>query len=656
MKKVIYSLLLATFTIGFIACEEDLPRANFNLYELKSLTATAGDMNISLKWEDYEEAKPNEYLVIWTVGNNSASGGQLIVEAGQKNAVIENLENDITYTVSVQPRYPEGLAGKTTVGCTPKNARYPVNNFKASAGNERVRLNWEKPVSDLFTTYRITVTPGNRVITLEDKSLQSYLVENLTNGLEYTFSMVTVYPTGNSQPIEAKATPGVIKPILTNDELALWEAATFAWNEMYFMAGEVQAVHWDFGDGTISTENTPVHAYAQTGNYTVTVTVTYTNNVTEKAESNVSVVPYRWSTTDLNFGGLSGYVKTSNPVFSPDGKTVYIPTSTPAGHLFAIDVVSGQIKWSFAINKITYGGGALVDNNGTIYQCVRDKTIDNVYAINPNGSKKWSLLLDAPIGAFPALSAGNILYCLTNKSTLYAIQSSDGTILWEQGLEGSTGSALAIDKTGNIYVGTSSAIYAFTPQKEVLWKLDNVNVTEQGSFALRGGYLYATLKAGGGLIAVNMSTGKQEWTYKNAKGDAYFPIIDKNGVIYFTEKGTNVYAITPQGELKWKKDIGYALTYNGAALSSDGILYVGTNNGKKVVGIDSANGEIVYEEVSGQQIMSSVSIGPDRRLYFGTIGSDNIGSIKALPIDKAHEADSWSMRGNNLQGTNRQDK
>lgn len=79
---------------------------------------------------------------------------------------------------------------------------------------------------------------------------------------------------------------------------------------------------------------------------------------------------------------------------------MYIPTSTPAGHLFALDVVSGEFKWVFAIDKITYGGGALVGPDGTIYQCVRDASIKNVYAINPNGTQKWSLQLDGPIGAF----------------------------------------------------------------------------------------------------------------------------------------------------------------------------------------------------------------------------------------------------------------
>ena len=653
MKKIIYSLLFI-LTVVFTACEEDLPKANFDLYELKSLTATAGDMNVTLSWEAYENARPNEYLILWTSGSSEAEGGEMTVDAKTMTATINNLVNDVAYTFSVQPRYAGGLASKTTAACTPKNARYPISDLTAAAGNERVRLRWTKPASERFTRYQVTVNPGNQIINLDDTSLEEYIVDGLTNDQEYTFNVVCVYPTGNSIAVETSATPGLIYPILASTELVVWEPSTFAYNDMYFMAGEVKSVSWDFGDGTTSGENNPVHAFTTTGTYTVAVTVTYVNNTTESGSLTVTVGNYKWNSVDLNFGGLTGYVKTSNPVFSPDGKTMYIPTSTPAGHLFAIDVVSGEFKWVFAISQITYGGGALVAPDGTIYQCVRNATINNVYAINPNGTQKWAVKLDAAIGAFPALSADGVLYCLTNKSTLYALDASSGAIKWQQSLDGATGSAVAIDKAGNVYAGTSAAIYSFKPNKEQNWKLEEVNVTEQATFALKDQVLYATLK-NGGLVAVDMTNGTKKWTYPTTKGDAYFPIADKNGNVYFTEKGSQtVHAVNASGSKIWEKNVGNNLNYSGGALSTDGILYIGTQSNNKVLGLDITNGNIVFEETVGQQVMAAVSIGPDRRLYCGTIGSNNIGSIKAFAVNKTLATDSWSIRGGDIQGTNRQ--
>ena len=653
MKKILYSLLFI-FTVVFTACEEDLPKASFDLYELKSLTATAGDMNVTLSWEAYENARPNEYLILWTSGSSEAEGGEMTVDAKTMTATINNLVNDVAYTFSVQPRYAGGLASKTTAACTPKNARYPISDLTAAAGNERVRLRWTKPASERFTRYQVTVNPGNQIINLDDTSLEEYIVDGLTNDQEYTFNVVCVYPTGNSIAVETSATPGLIYPILASTELVVWEPSTFAYNDMYFMAGEVKSVSWDFGDGTTSGENNPVHAFTTTGTYTVAVTVTYVNNTTESGSLTVTVGNYKWNSVDLNFGGLTGYVKTSNPVFSPDGKTMYIPTSTPAGHLFAIDVVSGEFKWVFAISQITYGGGALVAPDGTIYQCVRNATINNVYAINPNGTQKWAVKLDAAIGAFPALSADGVLYCLTNKSTLYALDASSGAIKWQQSLDGATGSAVAIDKAGNVYAGTSAAIYSFKSNKEQNWKLEEVNVTEQATFALKDQVLYATLK-NGGLVAVDMTNGTKKWTYPTTKGDAYFPIADKNGNVYFTEKGSQtVHAVNASGSKIWEKNVGNNLNYSGGALSTDGILYIGTQSNNKVLGLDITNGNIVFEETVGQQVMAAVSIGPDRRLYCGTIGSNNIGSIKAFAVNKTLATDSWSIRVGDIQGTNRQ--
>ena len=667
MKKVIYSLFFV-FAAVFTACEEELPKANFDLYELKSLEASAGDMNGTLTWEDYENAHPSEYLVIWTTGAAEDDGGQMTVEADKKSVVVENLVNDMTYGFSVQPRYAGGLAGKTSVNCTPKNARYPVTDLTATAGNERVRLSWTKPNSERFTNYQITVSPSGKVITLDDTSLESYIIEGLTNDMEYTFSMVASYPTGNSEPVEVSATPGKVSPILVDQsektELTLWEPVTFTLNGMFFMGGDVQSVNWDFGDGMTSVELSPKHAYGAVGDkYTVSVTVTYTDGTTDTGSMDITVVNYKWDSINLESGNYKGYVKVSNPVFSLDGKTMYIPTSTPAGHLFAIDVTTGNIKWVYGIDAITYGGGALIGDDGTIYQCVESKDIDNVHAINSDGTKKWSIKLDDKIGAFPALSAdGTVLYCLTNAPTLYALNIVDGSIKWrvEKLDDSNKGCAVAVDKMGNIYAGTNAAIYSFTSSGNERWNGKNIafKITERGAFALHGDCLYATT-LDKGLISVNMTTGEKNWDYKNTGGNAYFPIVDKNGVIYFTEKGVSgkalVYAVEPTGSLKWSKDIASVLTYNGAALSAEGLLFLGNSGGKKVWKLDTNdNGELTEVRNIGQNIMAGVTIGTDKRLYFGTIGSNNIGSIKAVAINASPELSSWSMRGGNLQGTNRQ--
>lgn len=251
MKKIIYSLLFV-ITAVCAACDEELPKASFDLYELKTLTATAGDMNVALSWEAYPDARPDEYLISWTSGSSGAEGGQMTVEAEASGATVSDLVNDVAYTFSVQPRYTGGLASKRSTSCTPKNARYPVTGLTASAGDKKVRLRWTKPASERFTNYQITVSPGNQVIKLDDTTLEEYMVEGLTNDQEYKFDVVCIYPMGNSVSAEAVATPGIIYPVAVNTELVVWESAVFAYNDMYFTGGNVKSVSWDFGDGTAS--------------------------------------------------------------------------------------------------------------------------------------------------------------------------------------------------------------------------------------------------------------------------------------------------------------------------------------------------------------------------------------------------------------------
>ena len=146
-------------------------------------------------------------------------------------------------------------------------------------------------------------------------------------------------------------------------------------------------------------------------------------------------------------------------------------------------MATGDFKWVYGIDALTYGGGALVGDDGTVYQC--DAT-NRVYAITPNGDTKWTVQLDGATGAFPALSKDGVLYCLTNKITLYALDTKDnGKILFQETLgTGGNGSAVAVDKDGNVYAGTSLGIFFFDASGGKRFEpLTGVNVTERGSFA-----------------------------------------------------------------------------------------------------------------------------------------------------------------------------
>lgn len=655
MKHILYSLPLL---LGLIACEADLPKANADLYQVESLTATAGDEQATLTWTPSAQGTPTAYHLSWTAGTGGIDGGEQTLDKTATSIRIQHLVNDVNYTFSIQARYANRLSGKISATTTPKNLKFPVTHLMARAGDTQVRLTWKKPATDQLTAYQITIQPGNQTITITDPATESYTVENLTNEQAYTFSITCLYPQGNSEAITQSAVPGLITPILIAEtSLVLHQSCTFEYNEMYFNLDDIQSIHWNFGDGTTSTQTRPTHSYNTQGTYTITLTITYAGGTTDSGSIHITVTGYTWSSIEVG-----GYIKVSGAVFSPDGRTVYLPTSTPHGDVVAIDIVTGHIRWSYPIPTVTYGGGPLVDpTDGTIYQCGTDS---KVYAIHPDGTTRWITSVDGPIGAFPALADNGTLYGITNAGTLFALNTAAaGAEQWKQTIDGvHTGSAVVVGKDGTIYAGTNKGLYAYTPSGTLKWSNPTLNVTERGAMAMNGPTLYVALKAGQGLAAIDITNGSVQWNAPT-NGDAYCPIVDPNGNIYFTEKGIsptfNIYALHPNGTPKWTVNAGAALTYAGLALADNGIVYGGTqgkiSGNYRIFGLNTADGSFAMDETSAtHQIMVGAAIGPDKRLYLGTITTNNIGYLNAYEIHAGLETASWSVRGGNPFGTNQQ--
>ena len=628
----------------------------FNLYQVESISVTPGDNCVSVEWVTQPgKPDPESFIVGWTPDAANLSGGEEIVAPDKRQLLVEGLVNDCVYQFTVQARYADGLSQKVSAKCAPKTERLAVTGFMANAGDRKVLLRWEKPASISLSAYHITWTPGNGVANLTDTSLERYMVDNLSNDTEYSFTLVCKYPKGDSEPVSASATPGVVSPfIISTTEAVKFQTVSFEYNEMYFIEGDIKSVSWSFGDGTSETGEKVFHAFTAAGQYQVKVTVTFQDNSSREATATVNVSDFKWSEIAITKDGYIGYVKTSSVVFSPDGGTMYISTSNNRGDVFAFDTWTGALKWTYPIDKVTYGGGPMVGPDGVIYVGGRDKIFR---ALNPDGSLKWSFNTAGNVDGFPAVTSNNKVYMVSNGNvaTFYEINAAKGTTEWSKELEGNIGSAVAVDADGNIYVGTNSAIYSFTPEGSQRWKASPLVVTESGSFALDGSTLYAGLKGDEGIVAIDMASGEIKWKSMMGTNDTFSPILGPDGTIYFASRNKRVYAFNPDGTKKWETPDIATFIYASPVLSSDGKLYIGTqanvNGAKQVVTLDAASG--TYTLSATEQMMCAFSFGPDRRVYYGTVtgvGVSSGGHIYA--IESSGPASSWCMRGGNMQGTN----
>ncbi|MDO4826446.1 MAG: PQQ-binding-like beta-propeller repeat protein [Bacteroidia bacterium] len=641
-KKILYLTLAAGLILQ--GCADTLPRADFSLFQAESVSAVAGDGSVVLSWTlQSGKPAPLEFYVSWVAGSPSGEDGEMTLPSSQTSLTVDKLVNDCAYTFCVQGRYEKGLSQKVSATCTPKSTRIAASAFRAMAGDGRIYATWTPPDTKLDYSYRLSVyAEGRDPLDIQVASSEtSRLIDGLSNGTEYRLTLVCVYAHGESPSVETSATPGMIDPItVTSSNLIQFQLCSFEYNPAYFIQGDIESVMWEFGDGAGSSADKALYCYPEVGNYTASITVTYKGGKSETATIDITVSGFLWTTV-----GGTGYQKASHIVFSPDGQTLY--SATTANKLVAIDAIMGTIVWEFATGAVTYGAGPAVGADGTVYFGTEDSE-GTLYAVSASGAQKWKKALGAAVKASPAVTGDGMLYALSNAGVLYALDASSGTEKWTGTLEG-TASGVVVGSDGTVYAATSKGIWAYSASGQQIWQsADAHNVTERGgSLAIWGDLLYATLKKGGGCVAVNLADGTTRWKDAKTSGDCYHPVVDAEGTVYFCEKGGYLYATRIDGTAKWEDKTDKNYIYSGFAIASDGKAYIAQYASPFNLLSFGLSGTREVVTNIGVQVMSPVSIGPDRRAYYGTNGSVSAYDIRTSLMDGG-----WPVRGGNLQGTN----
>jgi len=280
----------------------------------------------------------------------------------------------------------------------------------------------------------------------------------------------------------------------------------------------------------------------------------------------------------------------SNPILDKNGNVYF----SGGSYLYAYNK-EGTKLWEYLFGE---QGGVLLfaisPDDSALYLRVGTWPNNKFVAFSTSGSLLWESYIGAPSPSGAGVADNGTIFASMSHAYIQAY-SKDGVKLWTGGLGGYVGlSPVVSAEDGNVYAYFSGSSYGDVPKlvsytaSGTFRYLIPINLYGSGSrvVTVRGGGLFITEGYTGlypyVLRKFNSLTGQEvwRWTAPNQQFSLITPIIDSNNVIY-TANGSTVYAINPDGTLKWSMN----LSLNNGSITS---LSIPENNLLLVTHVDKS--------------------------------------------------------------------
>lgn len=217
------------------------------------------------------------------------------------------------------------------------------------------------------------------------------------------------------------------------------------------------------------------------------------------------------------------------------------------GHVYQLNRETGEQVWAFTAPDETFNswfeGNVQIGYDGTIYA---GNTNFNYYAINPDGTLRWTYPTSANAWSLGALADDGTIYWGSNDTYIYAV-TPDGQQKWAKRTLGFVAASAAVGADGTVYIGSfDSYLYALNPLTgETQWKFKT------------GDHIYSSV-----AVAENENSGTT--------------------TIYFGSADGIFYALNQGGEQLWAYDTGDVIRSSPAlGQGPEGeIVYFGAGNGR----------------------------------------------------------------------------
>jgi outer membrane protein assembly factor BamB len=309
---------------------------------------------------------------------------------------------------------------------------------------------------------------------------------------------------------------------------------------------------------------------------------------------------------------------------------------------------TAAVKWSYA-PAIGYFYGLSVGPDDTVYATAPT----SLYAIDNEGFLKWTFAT-SPLVSYgdPAVGTDGTIYLGIDdvaNGSLCAV-NPDGTLKWLSPIGSAPSlSSPVISSDGSIYVGTYSGdLVAFTSNGVRKWRFSIGGSLSQTPAIGFDGTIYVTSRilpssSLNGLYAINPQ-GTLKWRV-DMSPTSTSPTIGSDGTIYVTVPG-EVLAVNSNGTLKWSR-LMPAQLLTSPSVGSDGTLYVGSNT--RVLSALDSNGSLLWDFTnlvqSGGMNVGPPPIGADGTIYTtGPTGISESGGGNSLFAIKRDGSLRWTTQ------------
>jgi serine/threonine protein kinase len=258
----------------------------------------------------------------------------------------------------------------------------------------------------------------------------------------------------------------------------------------------------------------------------------------------------------------------ASPTVDKDLKQVYIGSED--GNFYCLDGKTGRIAWQYASGDKIRSTARF--SGGNLFFGSDDNHVHAILATN--GRHLWGLDTGSPIRSTPCVTQDRVIVG-NEAGDIYGIELN-GVKKWSIPLRKTITSSPVVDIEGVVYLGCwDGFLYAVTATDGYKnWRF-RTNKPIISSPTVEGNIVYFT-STDGKLYAVNTQTSKQKWDFDTTKPIVSSPVYH-DGMIYFGGTDGIFYAIDAKsGKESWRYETQGPIT--SSAYIADNLILIGSTD------------------------------------------------------------------------------